>query len=260
MKAVILCGGQGTRIRDANETLPKPLLPIGSNPIVWHIMKGYAVSGVKDFVLCLGYKGWLIKEYFLNYRAKTTDVTVSLGTQYTPVFHGNHREEDWNVTLAETGEDTGTGGRVAAIRKYVENDGVFMLTYGDGVADIDVKRLLAFHKEQGRIATVTAVRPQGRFGEMRLEGTKVVEFNEKPQATEGLINGGFFVFDSKRIWDYLGTDRHVLLEREPLQRLARDNQLIGYTHTGFWQPMDTAREYAMLNDAWSKGQAPWKTW
>jgi len=260
MKAVILCGGQGTRIRDANETLPKPLLPIGSNPIVWHIMKGYAVGGVKDFVLCLGYKGWLIKEYFLNYRAKTTDVTVSLGTHNDPVFHGNHREEDWNVTLAETGEDTGTGGRVAAIRKYVENDGVFMLTYGDGVADIDVRRLLAFHKEHGRIATVTAVRPQGRFGEMRLDGTRVVEFNEKPQATEGLINGGFFVFDSKRIWDYLGADPHMLLEREPLQRLARDNQLIGYTHTGFWQPMDTAREYGMLNDAWSKGQAPWKTW
>lgn len=260
MKAVILCGGQGTRIRDANETLPKPLLPIGSNPIVWHIMKGYAVHGVKDFVLCLGYKGWLIKEYFLNYRAKTTDLTVQLGARKDPIFHGNHHEEEWNVTLAETGEETGTGGRVTAIRKYVEKDGAFMLTYGDGVSDIDVKRLVAFHKEHGKIATVTAVRPQGRFGEMRLDGARVVEFNEKPQATEGLINGGFFVFDSKRIWDYLGDDRHVLLEREPMQHLARDGELVGYTHTGFWQPMDTAREYGMLNDLWNKGRAPWKTW
>jgi glucose-1-phosphate cytidylyltransferase len=260
MKAVILCGGQGTRIRDANETLPKPMLPIGANPIVWHIMKGYSVHGVKDFVLCLGYKGWLIKEYFLNYRAKTTDLTVQLGKHNDLIFHGNHREEDWNVTLAETGEDTGTGGRVAAIRKYVEKDGLFMLTYGDGVADIDIRKLLAFHEEHGRIATVTAVRPPGRFGEMQLDGTRVVEFNEKPQAAEGLINGGFFVFDSRRIWDYLGGERHVLLEREPLQRLARENQLIGYAHTGFWQPMDTAREYGLLNDLWSKGQAPWKTW
>jgi glucose-1-phosphate cytidylyltransferase len=260
MKAVILCGGQGTRIRDANETLPKPLLPIGENPIVWHIMKGYAVAGVTDFVLCLGYKGWLIKDYFLNYRAKTTDVTVSLGDQRDPVFHGRHHEESWTVTLAETGLETGTGGRVAAIRRYVEKDAVFLLTYGDGVADIDIGKLLAFHKEHGRIATVTAVRPAGRFGEMRMDGQRVIEFNEKPQASEGFINGGFFVFDAARIWDYLPADPHAPLEREPMQRLARDNQLLAYTHVGYWQPMDTLREYVMLNDSWSKGQAPWKTW
>ena len=260
MKAVILCGGQGTRIRDANETLPKPLLPIGEHPIVWHIMKGYSSFGVTDFVLCLGYKGWLIKDYFLNYRAKTTDVTVSLGSHRDPVFHGNHHEENWTVTLAETGQETGTAGRVAAIRRYVEKDALFLLTYGDGVADVDIGRLIAFHQEHGRIATVTAVRPQGRFGEMRMEGKKVVEFNEKPQATEGFINGGFFVFDATRIWDYLSPDPLAPLEREPLQRLARDNQLLAYTHTGYWQPMDTLRELVLLNEAWSKGQAPWKTW
>ena len=260
MRAIILCGGQGTRIRDANETLPKPMLPIGDKPIVWHIMKEYSVHGIKDFVLCLGYKGWLIKEYFLNYQAKTTDITVGLGERRNVVFHGNHTEEDWNVTLAETGEETSTAGRVAAIRRYVERDGLFLLTYGDGVSDVDITKLIAFHKEHGRIATVTAVRPQGRFGEMRLDGERVVEFNEKPQATEGLINGGFFVFDAHRIWDYLGTDPRVLLEREPIQHLARDGQLVAYTHTGYWQPMDTYREFMLLNELWNKGQAPWKKW
>ena len=260
MRAIILCGGQGTRIRDANETLPKPMLPIGDKPIVWHIMKQYAVHGIKDFVLCLGYKGWLIKEYFLNYQAKTTDITVGLGEHRDIVFHGNHTEEDWNVTLAETGEETGTAGRVAAIRRYVEKDALFLLTYGDGVSDVDISKLLAFHREHGRIATVTAVRPQGRFGEMRLDGERVVEFNEKPQATEGLINGGFFVFDAHRIWDYLGGGPKVLLEREPIQQLARDGELVAYTHTGYWQPMDTYREFMLLNELWNKGQAPWKKW
>ena len=260
MRAIILCGGQGTRIRDANETLPKPMLPIGDKPIVWHIMMGYAVHGVTDFVLCLGYKGWLIKEYFLNYKAKTTDVTVALGSHKEIVFHGNHTEEDWNVTLAETGEETSTAGRVAAVRRYVEKDDIFLLTYGDGVADIDIGRLIAFHRQHGKIATVTAVRPQGRFGEMWLEGQKVVEFNEKPQATEGLINGGFFVFDAKRIWDYVTADPKILLEREPMQHLSRDGQLVAYAHTGYWQPMDTYREFTLLNELWSKGQAPWKTW
>ena len=260
MRAIILCGGQGTRIRDANETLPKPMLPIGDKPIVWHIMKGYAVHGITDFVLCLGYKGWLIKEYFLNYKAKTTDVTVGLGSHQDVVFHSTHSEEDWTVTLAETGQETSTAGRVAAVRHYVEKDDLFLLTYGDGVADVDVARTIAFHREHGRIATVTAVRPQGRFGEMRLDGGKVVEFNEKPQATEGFINGGFFVLDARRIWDYIGTDPGTLLEREPMQRLARDGQLIAYTHTGYWQPMDTSREFMLLNELWSKGQAPWKKW
>jgi glucose-1-phosphate cytidylyltransferase len=260
MKAVILCGGQGTRIRDASEVLPKPMLPIGGKPIVWHIMKAYARHGVKEFVLCLGYKGWVIKEFFLNYRAMTTDVTVTLGRHDALEFEGRHDEEDWRVTLAETGEETMTGGRVAAVRRYVEGDGLFLLTYGDGVSDVDVGRTIAFHRSHGRIATVTAVRPPGRFGEMRISGGRVEEFNEKPQATEGFINGGFFVLDAARLWDYLGTDPGAILEREPMQRLARDGELLAYEHTGFWQPMDTSREYQLLNELWARGHAPWKTW
>jgi glucose-1-phosphate cytidylyltransferase len=260
MKAVILCGGQGTRIRDASEVLPKPLLPIGGRPIVWHIMKGYAVHGVRQFVLCLGYKGWLIKEFFLNYHAMTADVTVRLGRERELEFHGGHPEEDWSVTLAETGEKTQTGGRVAAIRRYVQDDDLFALTYGDGVSDVDIGALVAFHRRHGRVATVTAVRPPGRFGEMRIDGSAVREFNEKPQATEGFINGGFFVFDARRIWEYLGSDPHCLLETGPLRRLAADGELLAYEHTGFWQPMDTAREYNLLNDLWSSGKAPWMTW
>jgi glucose-1-phosphate cytidylyltransferase len=260
MKAVILCGGQGTRIRDASEVLPKPMLPIGGKPMVWHIMKGYARHGVREFVLCLGYKGWLIKEFFLNYRAMTTDVTVTLGRHDALEFVGRHDEEDWKVTLAETGEETMTGGRVAAIRRYVEGDEHFCLTYGDGVSDVDVAKTLAFHRAHGKAATVTAVRPPGRFGEMRIEDGAVTEFNEKPQATEGFINGGFFVLDAKRIWDYVGTDPKTIFEREPLRRLAADRQLVAFPHTGFWQPRDTAREYGLLNDLWTAGKAPWKTW
>lgn len=257
MKAVILCGGQGTRIREANELLPKPLLPIGGKPIVWHIMKSYAAFGVKDFVLCLGYKGWLIKEFFLNYRAMTTDVTVTLGHQRAVTFHGQTDEEDWTVTLAETGEQTMTGGRVSAVRKYLEGEELFLLTYGDGVSDVDVDALVRFHRQSGKVATVTAVRPPGRFGEMRIDGDAVTEFNEKPQATEGFINGGYFVCDGRRIWDYLGTDPRAVLELEPMKRLSADGQLNAYRHTGFWQPMDTPREYALLNDLWAAGHAPW---
>ena len=261
MKAVILCGGKGTRIRDASELLPKPLLPIGGMPIVWHIMKGYAVHGIKDFVLCLGHKGWRIKEFFLNYRSMTTDITVRLGKTDSVEFHpGRRNGEDWAVTLCDTGEETQTGGRVSAIRRHVERCGHFLLTYGDGVSDLDITRLIAFHKRHGRVATVTAVRPPGRFGEMRIERDRVVEFNEKPQATEGFINGGFFVLDAKRIWDYLGTDPMAVLEREPMRRLAREGQLVAYPHTGFWQPMDTPREYALLEDLWAGGRAPWCTW
>ena len=259
-KAVILCGGQGTRIRDASELLPKPMLPIGGKPIVWHIMKSLAAHGIKEFVLCLGYKGWLIKEFFINYRAMTTDVTVKLGKHRAVEFHGRHDEEDWTVTLAETGESTMTGGRVSAIRRYVEGDELFLLTYGDGVADLDLGKLLAFHREHGRAATVTAVRPPGRFGEMRLAGDRVDEFNEKPQTSEGFINGGFFVCDSKRIWPYLGDSAAMVLEREPMQRLAADGQLQAFRHTGFWQSMDTLREYNLLNELWSSGKAPWKVW
>lgn len=260
MKAVILCGGQGTRIRDAGEAVPKPMLPIGGKPIVWHIMKGYARHGVREFVLCLGYKAQVVKEFFLHYRAMTTDITVTLGRHDELEFHGRHDEEDWKVTLADTGEETQTGGRVAAIRRFVEGDDLFCLTYGDGVSDVDIGATLAAHRKHGKIATVAAVRPPGRFGEMRLDGTRIIEFNEKPNTTEGFINGGFFVMDAKRVWPYLGTSPQVVLEREPLQGLARDGELVAFPHEGFWQPMDTFREFQMLNGLWAAGKAPWKTW
>lgn len=260
LKAVILCGGQGTRIRDANEVLPKPLLAIGGKPIVWHIMKGYAAHGVKEFVLCLGYKGWLIKEFFLNYRAMMTDVTVTLGHHEAVAYHGLHGEEEWRVTLADTGESTQTGGRVSAVRKYLEKEELFLLTYGDGVADVDVTKLVAFHRAHGRVATVTAVRPPSRFGEITIERDLVTEFAEKPQNVGGFVNGGFFVLDGKRIWDFLGEDPNTVLESAPLQRLAKEGQLAAYPHHGFWQPMDTLREFTLLNELWASGAAPWKTW
>jgi len=260
MKAVILCGGQGTRIRDANELLPKPMLPIGNRPIVWHIMKGYSTHGIDDFVLCLGYKGWLIKEFFLNYRAAVSDMTVHLGQDRPHDFRERRNEEKWNVTLVDTGEHTQTGGRVVAARDYLEGDEPFCLTYGDGVADIDLTRLVDFHRSHGRIATVTAVRPPSRFGEIRMDASIVREFNEKPQATSGIISGGFFVLDGRRIWDYLEDDPDTILEKEPMQRLASEGQLVAFSHDGFWQPMDTLREYNLLNELWASGNAPWKTW
>ena len=259
-KVVILCGGQGTRIRDVSEALPKPMLPIGGKPMVWHIMKIYAAHGFREFVLCLGYKGWIIKEFFLNYPAMTRDVTVRLGSHGAVVVHGDtNPAEDWSVTLAETGELTATGGRVAAIRKYVENDDLFLLTYGDGVADVDVGAVVEFHRRHAPVVTVTAVRPPGRFGELGINENRVYEFNEKPQATAGFINGGFFVCDAKRIWEYLGGPSDPL-EVEPMRRLAADQQLCAYPHTGFWQPMDTYREYSLLNELWAAGTAPWKVW
>lgn len=260
MKAVILCGGQGTRIRDASELLPKPMLAIGNRPIVWHIMKCYSVHGINDFVLCLGYKGWLIKEFFLNYKSVVSDVTVHLGQDLPHHFRDRRSEEKWNVTLVDTGEETQTGGRVSAIREYVEGDEPFCLTYGDGVTDLDITKSIDYHRSHGRIATVTAVHPPSRFGEIRMEQSVVEEFNEKPQAGDGFINGGYFVFDGRRIWDYLGDDPQMVLEKEPMQKLAADRQLVGFTHAGFWQPMDTLREYNLLNELWAAGDAPWKTW
>jgi glucose-1-phosphate cytidylyltransferase len=240
------------------------MLPIGGRPIVWHIMQSYAAHGCKGFVLCLGYKGWLIKEHFLHHRAMTSDVTLELGRPETLSFRepvgqaAGRGSDDWTVTLAETGENAMTGARIARVRRYVEDDDVFFATYGDGVSDVDLTALLAFHRAHGRVATVTAVRPPGRFGEMVMEGDTVGEFNEKPQATEGFINGGYFVFDAKRIWDYLSPADSTVLEREPLQRLAREGELRAYRHTGFWQPMDTLREYQLLNDLWASGRAPWR--
>lgn len=256
MKVVILCGGLGSRIRDASEVLPKPMLPIGGRPILWHIMKLYAHHGLKQFVLCLGYRGWNIKEYFLNYSAMTNDVIVQLGPERATTIAA-HDEEDWSIILAETGEATETAGRVAAIRKYVNEDELFLLTYGDGVANVDIPATIDFHREHGKIATVTAVRPPGRFGELGLDGAAVNEFNEKPQASGGLINGGFFVCDARRIWDYLDDGP---LERHPMQRLASEGELVAFRHEGFWQPMDTLREYNILNEMWSTANAPWRVW
>jgi glucose-1-phosphate cytidylyltransferase len=250
----------GTRIRDANEQIPKPLLPIGGRPIVWHIMKGYAGHGFKDFVLCLGYKSWLFKEFFLNYRAMGSDLILDLASPGS-VNAVRGAVEDWRVTLAETGEKSMTGARVAAVRHYLEGAGEFLLTYGDGVSDVNIEQLLAFHRAHGRVATVTAVRPPARFGELEIgDGDRVVEFNEKPQTSQGFINGGFFVFDARRIWEYLPSDASTVLEAAPLQRLAREGQLVAFKHTGYWQPMDTLREYQLLNDLWSSGRPPWKTW
>ncbi len=260
MRVVILCGGRGSRIRDASELLPKPMLPIGGKPILWHIMKLYSHWGYDDFVLCLGYRGWVIKEFFLNYAAMTNDIVVQLGRSRAVTIGSDHDEESWNVTLAETGESTGTAGRVSAIRKYVESDDLFLLTYGDGVANVDLEALVDFHKAHGKIATVTAVRPPGRFGELGLAGDAVDEFNEKPQASGGFINGGFFVCSAGRIWDYLGDDPLGALEQAPMQRLAADGQLAAFRHQGFWQPMDTLREYTLLNELWDSGRAPWRVW
>jgi len=260
MKAVILCGGLGTRIRDASEMIPKPLLPIGDKPIVWHIMKTYACQGVSDFVLCLGYKGWLIKEYFLNYRAMTGDVALNLSRPHEVELVQARDVDDWRVILAETGEATQTGGRLTAVRRYLEGDDLCLVTYGDGVADIDIGALVAFHRAHGKVATVTAVRPPGRYGEIRVLDGLVREFREKPQTTEGYISGGYFVFDTHRIWDYLGDNPMSQLEGEPMQRLVRDRQLGAYQHPGFWQPMDTLREYNALNQLWAEGNAPWALW
>lgn len=260
MKAVILCGGQGTRIRGVDEVLPKPMLPIGDRPIVWHIMKLYAHHGIEEFVLCLGYKSWLFKEWFLNYRAMLTDITLDLARPDTIAFTGGSRPENWRVTLAETGVETMTGGRLARVRRHLPESGLFLLTYGDGVADVDISALIAFHERHGKIATVTVVHPPSRFGELQTEGGRVVRFTEKPQVSEGSVNGGFFVFDAARLWEYVPDDPELVLERSPLQRLAQDGELAAFHHEGFWQPMDTPREFQVLNDLWATGRAPWKVW
>ena len=260
MKVVILCGGKGTRLREETEFRPKPMLPIGNRPILWHIMKNYATQGHKDFILCLGYKGEMIKEFFRNYLWLTSDVTLRLGRSPSYKFHTHHDEEDWTVTLAETGENVLTAGRIKRIERYLGPDENFFLTYGDGVGNIDVNKSLAFHQAHRKTLTVTAVHPPGRFGEMRLTaGAQVTEFNEKPQVADGWINGGFFVA-TRRIFDYLPADDNVAFEQEPLRRVTQNGELMAYHHTDFWQPMDTFAEFTYLNRLWSEGQAPWKVW
>ncbi|MGA2220802.1 MAG: glucose-1-phosphate cytidylyltransferase [Verrucomicrobiia bacterium] len=257
MKVVLLCGGLGTRLREETEFRPKPMVDIGGRPMLWHIMKFYAHYGFKEFVLCLGYKGHQIKEYFLNYEAMNNDFTICLGRQHRVTYHGAHTEQDFSVTLVETGQDTMTGGRVKRTEPYVDGD-VLMVTYGDGVADLDVRALLDFHKAHGKLATVTTVRPVSRFGILEVdEGGNVVEFAEKPQL-DGWASAGFFVFN-RRIYDYLSGDS-CILEREPLERLAREGQLMAYRHDGFFFAMDTHREYQFLNELWARGEAPWKVW
>ncbi len=258
MQVVILCGGQGTRIRDVADDVPKPMIPIGGRPILWHIMKIYAQHGLTDFVLCLGYKSWVIKRYFLDYHLASADFRVDLASPGEAHIEASPCEEPWRVTLAETGLDAMTGCRVKRVARYVSSD-TFMLTYGDGVADVDIRALLAFHRSHGKVGTVTTVQAPGRFGEVEVEGGQVVEFLEKPLLTRGRISGGFFVFQ-RSFLDRLQDDPELVLERGPLVNLARDGELMAYHHENFWHPMDSSRDYNFLNGLWNQGEAPWASW
>jgi glucose-1-phosphate cytidylyltransferase len=260
MKVVILCGGRGTRLREETEFRPKPMLPIGNRPILWHIMKIYAHHGHKDFILCLGYKGDMIRDYFRNYLWNTCDATLRLGLDPETQFHTRHAEEDWTVTLADTGENSMTAYRVRLIEKYLGDDPAFLLTYGDGVGNIDINASIRFHRESGQICAMTAVHPPGRFGELGLDELgRVHGFNEKPQAEGGYINGGYMVC-SREIFSYLPDDAGIMLEQDPMRKLTAEGQLAAFRHEGFWQPMDTVQEFTLLNSLWEKGNAPWKVW
>jgi glucose-1-phosphate cytidylyltransferase len=255
MKVVILAGGLGTRLSEETTVRPKPMVDIGGRPILWHIMKIYAEHGLNEFVVCLGYKGYMVKEYFANYFLHMCDVTFDLAKNQLEVHHSH--TEPWKVTLVETGESTQTGGRVKRIASYLDGE-EFMLTYGDGVADIDITALLKFHRSERRLATVTGVQPPGRFGSLEMDGTRAIGFREKPIGDGGWINGGFFVL-SREVIDYVDGD-HTVWEREPMERLAREGQLGVYLHKGFWQPMDTLRDRSQLEAMWNNNQAPWRTW
>lgn len=256
MKVVILAGGQGTRLREETEYKPKPMVEIGGRPILWHIMKAYAHYGHTDFIVCLGYKGDVIRDYFLNYEIRNRDFTVTLGTQRVEI-HNGLMEEGWRVTLAETGQRTQTGGRIKRVEQYIGNE-TFMLTYGDGVSDLNIADLFAFHRRQRKLATITAVRPSSRFGVLSIEDGSVSAFREKPQVDEGWINGGFFVCEPE-IFEFI-TDDSEIFEERALVELAARRQLAVYQHTGFWQCMDTYREMSLLNELWTSEQAPWKVW
>jgi glucose-1-phosphate cytidylyltransferase len=255
---IILCGGKGTRLRHETELRPKPLVQVGERPILWHIMKGYLAQGFTRFVLCLGYKGDLIREYFLRYRLMSSTFSIHMGPAGDRVEIHDEPQEEWTVTLVETGAETMTGARVHRALDFVDSE-VFMLTYGDGLSDVDLGGLLEFHLAHGKLGTVTGVRPSSRFGELITVGQRVAEFAEKPQVAEGRINGGFFCF-RRDVADYLSADEGCILEGEPLERLASDGELTAFAHDGFWQCMDTARDHKLLNDLWSSGQAAWKTW
>ena len=255
MQAVILAGGLGTRLGEETSFRPKPMVEIGGMPILWHIMKIYSAHGVRDFIVCLGYKGYLIKEYFANYFLHTADVTIDLRKNSTEIHE--KRTEPWRITLVDTGADTQTGGRLRAVSQYLDKDEPFCFTYGDGVASVDVTAQIAFHKAHGKAATITAVSPPGRFGALEFEGEKVRSFREKPAGDGGLINGGFFVLDPSVI-DLIENDGSVW-EQQPLEQLAAAGELVAYRHEGFWQPMDTLRDKTYLEDLWREG-APWKCW
>jgi glucose-1-phosphate cytidylyltransferase len=261
VKVFILCGGLGTRLRQETEFRPKPMVEIGGRPILWHIMKIYASHGMTDFVLCLGYKANMIKDYFLNYEAMGSDLTVELGRANTVRYHGaGHSESGWKVTLAFTGEQAGTGARIKRAARYLGPEPeTFAATYGDGVSDVNLRKALEFHRSQRKLATVTGVRPPSRFGDIQSEGGRVTSFNEKAQSGQGMINGGFFFFEPGFL-KYIGDDEDCALEGQPLDTCVRDGQLGVYEHAGYWQCMDTFRELEMLERQWTSGNAPWKTW
>ncbi len=256
MKAVILAGGLGTRISEETHLRPKPMVEIGGKPILWHIMKMYSSHDVNEFVICCGYKGYIIKEYFANYFLHMSDVTFCMANNRMEVHHKH--AEPWRVTLVDTGDDTMTGGRLRRVRDYIQDDNDFCFTYGDGVADLDITASIAFHKRHGKLATVTAVQPPGRYGALQCSGTTVTGFSEKPRGDGGLINGGFFVL-TPRCLDMIASDA-TAWEREPMSQLAANGELMAFEHHGFWQPMDTLREKNLLESLWSTGEAPWKTW
>lgn len=262
MKTIILCGGKGTRLREETEFRPKPMVPVGGKPILWHIMKTYAHHGHRDFILCLGYRGDIIKDFFRNYTWHTRDVTVHYhrGTKPAVSFHDHEEDLDWTVTLAETGLEAMTGDRVRAVEKYLGSDQEFLLTYGDGLTNADINAAIAHHRKGGLACTLTGVHPPGRFGELGLEKDgRCHAFNEKPQAEGGYINGGYMVCN-RRLFDFIPQQGGIMLEQEPMRALVKAGQLGVHRHDGFWQPMDTYQEYLYLNRLWDAGQAPWKVW
>ncbi len=256
MKAVILAGGLGTRLSEETTTRPKPMVEIGGKPILWHILKMYSHHGVNDFVICCGYKGYVIKEYFANYFLHMSDITFDMRSNRMEVHQ--KRAEPWNVTLVDTGDESMTGGRLRRVAEYVRNDEAFCFTYGDGVSDIDISASIEFHRSHGKAATLTATFPPGRFGALDMDGCQIKRFMEKPKGDGAMINGGFFVL-SPRVLNYLEGDATVW-EQQPLQRLAMDGQLMAFEHHGFWQPMDTLRDKTYLEELWASGKAPWKSW
>ncbi len=254
MKAIILAGGLGTRISEESASKPKPMIEIGGMPILWHIMKMYSAHGINDFIVCCGYKGYVIKEYFANYFLHMSDVTIDMSNNSIEVHH--KKAEPWKVTLVDTGETTQTGGRLKRVDNYIEGD--FCMTYGDGVGSVDISSLVKFHQGHGKLATMTAVQPPGRFGALEIEGTQIKSFLEKPQGDGGWINGGFFILNPKVLGLIDGDE--ILWEKQPLEALAKQGQLQSFFHSGFWQPMDTLRDKSHLEELWALGNAPWKFW